>query len=139
SRLGPREAIEVIGSQSSGEVECALLQAKGQLWLGVGSDHTDREVESYGVTVSKQMCDKPLASQFWSFDEVASHWDKLVLRSRIEEAGRRVLYQEGTVTAFRDPTELIEKFCGSKQLPEGTVMFCGTLAAQGGVRPSERF
>ena len=27
----------------------------------LGSDHTDRKVEAYSVTVSKQMCDKPMA------------------------------------------------------------------------------
>src|SRR5258708_28829629 len=41
---------------------------------------TDREVETYGVTVSKQMCDKPLAPLFWPYDEVAPHWDRLMLR-----------------------------------------------------------
>jgi len=26
----------------------------------------DREVEAYGVTVSKQMCEKPVAAEFWA-------------------------------------------------------------------------
>ena len=43
-----------------------LLQHAGRLWVGTGSDHTDREVEKYGVTVSKQMCDKPVAPVFWA-------------------------------------------------------------------------
>jgi hypothetical protein len=88
SRITTAETIEAAGTQSSGEVEYVLFQANGTLWVGVGSDHTDREVETYGVTVSKQMCDKPVAREFWAFDAVAPHWDKLVLRSYIRRGGR---------------------------------------------------
>src|SRR5258708_4709274 len=65
-RLLTGGAIEAVGNASSGEVEYVVLQYRGNLWVGVGSDHTDREVETYGVTVSKQMCDKPIAPMFWA-------------------------------------------------------------------------
>jgi hypothetical protein len=139
ARLALESSIEAIGTQSSGEVELALLQTGGRLWLGVGSDHTDREVEAYGVTVSKQMCDKPFAPQFWPFEEVRNHWDALVLRSYIHEGGKLTAYQEGSVREFREPLDLIARFTGSSDLPEETMMFCGTLAAKGGVRPAEQF
>lgn len=139
ARLALENSIEAIGTQSSGEVELALLQTGGRLWLGVGSDHTDREVETYGVTVSKQMCDKPFAAQFWPFDAVRAHWDALLLRSYIEEESRLTPYQEGSVREFLEPLELIARFTGSTELPDETMMFCGTLAAKGGVRPSEHF
>jgi hypothetical protein len=139
SRLTLERAIEVSGKESSGEVEFAVLQSGGRLWVGVGSDHTDRQVETYGVTVSKQMCDKPLGATFWSFDEVRAHWDRLLLRSFIREGGRSVLYQEGPVTEFREPLDLINSYAGGPKLPEGTLMFCGTLPAKGGVRPSDWF
>ena len=131
--------IEVSGDQSSGEVEFVLVQSGGGLYVGAGSDHTDRAVETYGVAVSKQMCDKPLAPELWDFSDVRGHWDTLVLRSWIWEDDRRVVYQEGPVSAMRAPADLIERFAGSIELPDGTVMFCGTLAARGGVRPSGRF
>jgi hypothetical protein len=60
ARLTTGTEIEAVGTKSGGEVEFVLLQHDGRLWVGAGSDHTDREVEAYGVTVSKQMCDKPL-------------------------------------------------------------------------------
>src|SRR5215471_15996274 len=47
SRLTTDPTIEVLGTQSSGEVEFVLLQTLGELWIGVGSDHTEREVEAY--------------------------------------------------------------------------------------------
>lgn len=136
SRLTQAPRIEVSGGASSGEVEFALVRCGGELFVGVGSDHTDREVETYGVTVSKQMCDKPIATSLWAFEEVKPHWDQLMLRSWIIEAGARVLYQEGPVTAMRAPDDLMERYGG---LRDGAVMFCGTLAAKGGIRPSSRF
>jgi hypothetical protein len=139
ARLTTDEAIEATGAQSSGEVEFVILQAEGRLWVGVGSDHTDREVETYGVTVSKQMCDKPIAPQFWPHDEVAGHWDRLILRSYIHDHGQRVLYQEGSVATMMLPAALIGRFAADGRLPDGTLMFGGTLAVKGGIRPSGRF
>jgi hypothetical protein len=139
ARLTTDDAIEALGAASSGEAEFVLLRHGERLWIGAGSDHTDREVEKYGVSVSKQMCDKPIAPTFWDYEEIAPHWDRLVLRARIAENGGRVLYQEGPVTAMLDPHALIEQFSGKSGLEEGTLMFCGTLAARGGIRPSDLF
>jgi len=137
ARLTTDESIEALGAASSGKAEFVLLRHGDRLWVGAGSDHTDREVEKYGVSVSKQMCEKPIAQAFWAYDEIAPHWDKLMLRSYV--SGARTLYQEGPVTAMLDPLPLIEQFRGKAGLDEGTLMFCGTLAAQGGVRPSDVF
>jgi hypothetical protein len=144
ARLTTATEIEVVGAHSGGEVEFVLLQHGGRIWVGAGSDHTDREVETYGVTVSKQMCDKPVAPVFWAFDDVAPHWDRLTLRAHVIENGERKIYQEGPVAAMLKPLDLIGRcpFPGEeemRQLPENTLMFCGTLAARGGVRPTERF
>jgi len=139
ARLTTDDSIEALGETSSREVEFVLLQHDERLWVGAGSDHTDREVEKYGVSVSKQMCDKPIAPEFWPMVEVAPHWDRLMLRAYIAENGKRVLYQEGPVTAMLDPLDLIEKFSGKTGLAEGTLMFCGTLSAKGCVRPSDVF
>jgi len=146
ARLTIDEDIEVLGDASSGEAEFVLLAHDGRLWIGAGSDHTDREVEKYGVSVSKQMCDKPIAPEFWPAVEVAPHWDKLMLRAYVFEnnlrtlyTDERTLYQEGPVTAMLDPMVLIKKFSGKAALKDGTLMFCGTLAAHGGVRSSDLF
>ena len=85
ARLTIDPSIEVLGEKSSGEVEFVLLQAQGALWVGTGSDHTDREVEAYGVSVSKQMCEKPIAPLFWRFEDVADHWDRLAVRRIIDD------------------------------------------------------
>ena len=139
ARVTTDPVIQTTGAASSGEVEFVLAQWGGQMWVGVGSDHTDREAETYNVTVSKQMCEKPIAGAFWRFADVSAHWGKLVMRSYIVENGARVLYQEGSVEAMLDPAVLIEGYAGKTQLDEGSVMFCGTFAAKGGIRPADIF
>ncbi len=133
-------AIEVAGHDTSGEVEPVVLSLADGLWVGVGSDHTDRVAEAVGVTVAKQLCPKPLAPVLWPFAEVADHWDALVLRSYAVIGGARRLYQEGPVAALRPPQELMSKYLGQQgNLPPNSVMFCGTLAVHGGIVPAERF
>lgn len=136
-RLTTAQLLESSGSESSGEAEFVLLRHDGRLWVGVGSDHTDRKVETYNITVSKQMCDKPVAPQFWDYETVSGHWDQLILRSYVVENGARVLYQEGSVAAMLSPDELLARWAAP--LEDGTLMFCGTLAARGGIRPADRF
>lgn len=139
SRLTQAPAIACSGEESSGEVEFVLLRAGGRTWVGVGSDHTDRKVETYNITVSKQMCDKPVAAELWPYDEVAAHWDRMLLRSYATIGGERVLYQEGALTGMLPPDALIAKGFGDGGLPEGTVLFGGTFAAKGGIRPAAQF
>ena len=137
--LTQADAIQVLGDDSSGEVEPVLIGASGRLWVTVGADHTDRRVESYGIAISKQMCAKPIGRVAWRFEEVEPHWDRLLLRSFVHEGGKRVLYQEGPLAHIRDPRELIFGWRDDKRLPMGTVMFCGTMPAIGTIRPSPRF
>ncbi|MFG1293412.1 DUF2848 domain-containing protein [Xanthobacter versatilis] len=137
ARFTTADAIECTGPDSSGEVEFMVLESGGHRFLGVGSDHTDRTVETYGITVSKQMCDKPVAPELWVLDHVLPHWDSLIIRSFATIGGERVLYQEGPVSAMLPPGEIIAGY--GPGLSEGTAMFCGTLAAKGGIRPAARF
>jgi hypothetical protein len=124
------DQIQVSGPDTSGEVEFVLMQEK-ELCVAVGSDHTDRKAETIGVSLSKQLCAKPVSRESWRYDEVKPHWEKLVLRAWADGE----LYQEGPVTAMRSPEDLLQKYA----LKPGWAMFCGTLAAKGGIRPAGRF
>lgn len=128
--------IQVSGPHSSGEAETVILNLGGRHYVAVGSDHTDRKAETVGVSLSKQMCAKPVGPAVWPFDEVAGHWDDLVLRSWIEDGNGRTLYQEGAVSAMRPPGELQALY---GDLPEGAAMFGGTLAVHGDIRPAAAF
>ena len=138
-RLTTADAIEVTGADSSGEVEFVLIGAEGRIFVGVGSDHTDRKVETYGVTVSKQMCDKPLAPVLWNFADIADHWDRIVLRSFATIDGKRVLYQEGRLDGMLGVEDLVRGGFSDGRLPDGCAVFGGTFAAKGGIRPATRF
>ena len=139
ARLTTAEMIEATGEASGGEVEFVLLAHGGRLWVGTGSDHTDRKVEAYSVTVSKQMCDKPVASTLWELEDVIGHWDQMILRSWAVIDGNKVLYQEGTLDGMLPVKDLIARGFGGKGLPDGCAMFGGTFAAKGGIRPASRF
>jgi hypothetical protein len=136
--LTTSERIDVVGAHSSGEVEVVLIQtASDGLLVGIGSDHTDRRVESYDVTVSKQMCAKPVSATLWRHADIAPHWDSLIARSwRIDGDPDRMLYQEGTLARLLHPEELIERGFGAGGMPPGSAMFCGTQAVLGNLSAS---
>jgi len=142
---GAVEDMTVVGPMTSGEAEAVILAMADGLWVGLGSDHTDRGFEAHSVQLSKQLCRKPMADTIWSYDELIDHWDELILRAHIVEHGERVLYQEGTLAALRHPDELMATYRaergeqGDMPLPVGTALFCGTVSAKGGIRPSGRF
>jgi hypothetical protein len=137
--LTTTDSIEVMADKSSGEVEFVLYALEDGLWLGIGSDHTDRKAETIGVTLSKQMCAKPVGAQLWRYGDVKPHWDKLVLRSFVPDGNGRRLYQEGPVTNMRPPEELIRLYTGADTLAPGTAMFCGTFAVHGDMSYSGAF
>jgi len=140
SLLTTADSIEVMADKSSGEVEFVLYSLDDGLWVGLGSDHTDRKAETVGVTLSKQLCAKPVGGTLWRYDEVKPHWDKLTLRAFVPgDGGKRRLYQEGPVTNMRSPEELIRLYTGGAILAPGTAMFCGTFAVHGEISYSGTF
>jgi hypothetical protein len=132
--------IEVVGTHSSGEVEPVIFSLPDGLWLGVGSDHTDRQVETVGITISKQMCAKPVSKRLWRFADVSARWDQLLVRSFATRNGKRSLYQEGPLAKMRHPDDLTARYLGADaKLPVGTAMFCGTLAVHGEIEGADLF
>jgi hypothetical protein len=139
SLLTQEPDVQVVGRDASGEAEVVLFRQGGEDWVTIGSDHTDRKAETVGVTLSKQMCAKPLAGTAWRLAEVREHWDELVLRSWIETDGERVLYQEGSVSSMLRPWELLSMYEAVVTPVEDVVMFCGTLPVHGAIRWSSEF
>lgn len=144
NQLTQSSRVQVLGPDTSGEAEVFVFQAEGEMFVSLVSDHTDRRLEAGGVAISKQVCAKPVASTAWRYDDIAAHWDDLVLRSSIEENGATTLYQEGALASLRPASELMDGYCRSiggsgDRLAEGTAMSCGTMSAIGGIRPSRSF
>lgn len=140
NQLTQAPRVQVVGPDTSGEVETFVFPFEGELYVSIASDHTDRKLETHSVALSKQICPKPVATTAWRFADVADYWDELVIRAYIEEDGRTVLYQEGPLATLRIPQELIAGYAnGAAILPEGTGMTCGTVSAIGGIRPAASF
>jgi len=128
--------IQVVGAGTSGEAEVVLVATENGLFVGLGSDHTDREAEAMSVALSKQLCPKPVAGELWRYEDVSEGWDALVLRSWAVIGGAREPYQEGPLSGLLPAQDLIDEAGG---LAPGTALFCGTLPVQGGIRPADRF
>lgn len=140
SLVTEEDTIQVLGRTTSGEVEPMLLFQPDGIWLGIGSDHTDREAETIDINLSKQLCPKPVGRDVWPLADVTAHWGELILRSYIMEAGQRVLYQEDALAEILHPDILLGKLPEDLQsLPQGTLFMCGTPPAKGGIRPAPRF
>jgi len=138
--LVQEEAIQVVGPDSSGEAEAVLMHFGGELWVGLGSDHTDRCLEAVSIRVAKQVCAKPIAVQVWSYADVQDHWDELILRSYVCNGAERELYQSGMLGCNLAVTDLIERLRDDGGgLADGTVLFCGTLPVLGKLRGAGRF
>jgi len=129
-------SIQVVGRDSTGEVECVYLMLEDGVWVGLGSDHTDRKLETIGVTLSKQACAKPVSHEFWRLDELG-RFDDLMLRSWATIGGTRRLYREGPVSTMRPPSELIGLWSGKSH--PGTIMFGGTLPVKGEIAFADKF
>ena len=140
SLVSQTDRLEVLGPDTSGEIEYVIVAMDDGLWVTVGSDQTDRKAEAHGVALSKQLAGKVLGRTLWRLDELQDHWDRLVLRAHVLIGGEHVLYQEGALALMRTPADLIARYTGGgTTLPAGTVMMSGTLNAIGGIRPAARF
>lgn len=129
--------IEVVGPDTSGEIEVVLLELGGRRYVGVGSDHTDNRMEAHSVALAKQLCPKVMAQELWRFDDVADHWDRLELRAFVTEDGERKLYQQARLSEFRRPEDMMKVFKERTSLtPSEWLMFCGACSAVGGIRPT---
>ena len=56
--LTTEKNIKFIGDMTSGEVEYLIIKHSNEIYIGIGSDHTDRKLESISVPKAKQICHK---------------------------------------------------------------------------------
>ena len=123
--------IDVIGDTTSGEAEFVLICDRDEIFVGVGSDHTDRDLETYSLVKSKQICGNVLSDQVWPYADVESVWDNLILRSWVKQtpSSELVLYQEATLATIISPWELMHLV--KSQLTDanmsGMAIFSGTV------------
>ncbi|WP_010648084.1 DUF2848 family protein [Oceanobacillus massiliensis] len=117
SSLIQEQPLEVIGTKTSGEAEIVLIfgDNEGEVYVTVGSDHTDRALEETDINKSKQVCDKPFAAKAWKLESVIDHWDLLELSSEIYLDGQWVKYQSDKISAIL-PFESIKEYLNKKEI-----------------------
>jgi len=131
------DRLVTVGSETSGEAEVVLVFDGDDVLLTLGSDHTDRAAEAVDIALSKRVCPKILARDAWPFAAVEDRLDRLVLTSWIDHE-TETAYQHGLLGELMDLRELSDTVPYSAR-PDRVVLFTGTLAAIGGIRPSTRF
>jgi hypothetical protein len=134
------DQIDVITGESSGEVEFVLLEKEDRVYVGVGSDHTDRELERHSIPGAKQMYAKVMAPTVWPYEEVRNHWDRIIIRSWTTRSGTRKLYQEDSLAAILTVEKLLESLPKDDGLPtDEIILFSGTVATKSGLEFGESF
>jgi hypothetical protein len=125
--LSTGEEMHVQGKETSGEVEFVLLLQGKDIYVGVGSDHTDRELEKLDILKSKQVCPSMISRDLWNYSEVKDHWDRLEFRSWAFQGGKKQLYQESTLDIILPPDELLDLVRGRVRGDlEGIAIYSGT-------------
>lgn len=128
------DSVQVQHDKTSGEVEYVLLIGADETYVTVGSDQTDRDLESKVVEWSKQSYPNMFAPEVWRYSEVKDHWDDLILRCWVTKDGRRSLYQEATLAELLPPgawLNILEKLFG--RVPKNIAVMSGTVSAKEGL------
>lgn len=127
------DGIEVASRRTSGEAEFVLLPTDDGVYVGVGSDHTDRDLEAADVELSKLVCPNVLGDRVWRLADAEDHWDRIALRSWTDRDGERIEYQAGTLGELRPPSDLLAFVRDRLTAPlAGTVVFSGSIGTLGG-------
>lgn len=127
TRLVTTPRIDVHGARTAGEAEFVILDDGGRLLIGLGSDHTDRELEEHSVVKSKQTCDKPMSPVLWEFDDIAEHWDRLRLRAEVRTRTGWRRYQDGTTASLLTPNQILLEVGKRVGSLAGAAVFSGTV------------
>ena len=133
------DRVEVLGEDSSGEVEYALLLTPDRAFVTVASDHTDRGFERYGIQASKQLYPNVLAPEVWPLEECRPHWDELVLRCWTSGGGARALYQEAALAELLSADVWLEKLAAAGVPRDGLVFLSGTPPTVGGLASADAY
>ncbi len=141
STLNQTGKLETIGDQTSGEAEIVLIfgNSAEEVYLGVGSDHTDRALETVDINKSKQVCDKPFAQKVWEIEKVIEHWDELELSSEIFLNGKWETYQKNSISSIISLDE-IRDYLKKKDVPlNNSIVFSGTVPLLDGFKYGKKF
>jgi len=133
------EDLQFVGNMTSGEVEYVIVLIDGKVYIGIGSDHTDRDLESVSVLKSKQVCAKPIGLDIWDYEDVKDHWDEIKLNSIQTIDGEDVVYQEGSLADILVPEKILEELYNRVGDIKNSIIFSGTVPLADGFKYGQYF
>nr|WP_312579912.1 DUF2848 family protein [Sedimentibacter sp.] len=133
------ENFHAVGNKTCGEVEYIIILSEGKTYVGIGSDHTDRELESVSVPKSKQVCPKPIGYSMWPYDEVKDHWDEIRLVSYQTVDGEEIMYQNGTLADILPVETILKELNERVGNIQNSIIYSGTVPVLDGFKFGNRF
>ncbi len=131
SSLTTDSRIEVVEPRTSGEIEFVLLVEGSRVLVGVGSDHTDRLLETTDVLKSKQACANVMGRAVWDYEDLRDHWDRLQLQSSVRASSAEIWkpYQSASVASILAPEQILELVRSrmTDHCLDRTLIFSGTI------------
>lgn len=124
-----------VDDMTSGECEYVILVKNGEMYIGLGSDHTDRRLESLSVPKAKQICLKPISEDFWKYDEIKDHFKKIKLNAKSDGKD----YQIGSLSDIMSVEEILKELNERIGEIDNSIIFSGTVPLVGGYEYGENF
>lgn len=137
--LTKAENIKFIGEKTSGEVEYIIVKFGEKIYIGLGSDHTDRELESVSIPKAKQVSPKPIAGELWDYDEIKDHWDQIRLVSYQTINGEEVKYQDGTLSDILPVEKILSVLTERIGNIDNSIIYSGTVPVLDGFKYGDNF
>jgi len=121
-------SIAVYGRDTTPEVEYVLFTWRGILYVTLGNDQCDVEVEAkLSAEKSKNLCQKIVAREAWRASDVLDHWDELQLTLSCNGT----LMQHDRLAALIRPETLRDKVAAvDGNRDDGRMIFSGTIATR---------
>lgn len=137
--LTQEAAVHFVGEKTCGEVEYIIIKKGDHIYIGIGSDHTDRELEAASVPKAKQVCPKPIGVDVWDYADVKAHWDSIRVESYQTVDNQEVMYQRGTLADILPPEKILSEL--SERLGDigDCVIYSGTVPVLNGFKYGTNF
>lgn len=128
-----------VGENTCGEVEYVIITQGDKLYIGIGSDHTDRRLESASVPKAKQVALKPIGRDVWDYEDLKEHWDGIRLRSYQTVDGKELAYQDGSLADILPVDFLLNELRNRIGDVSHSVIFSGTVPVLDGFKYGDNF
>lgn len=123
------------GEKTSGECEYIIIKIHGIIYIGLGSDHSDRELEADSVPKAKQICLKPISKEIWLYDDIKDHFKEIELNSKSDNED----YQKGTLADILSVEEIIKELEDRVDTIDNCIIYSGTVPVLSGFKFGKNF